>query len=366
MAVGDLIPSGYYAFLNDLKNRIKVAQTTAIFAVNKELIRLYWEIGKSIVIKQKEMGWGKAIVQRVSQDIQNAFPGVSGFSPQNIWYMRSFYLAWTEEVIELQQAVGELDGENLPQVVGEIPWGHNLQLLAKLNDPVIRLWYARQSHVNGWSRAILVHQIQTKLYERQGQVLSNFEDTLPAPHSDLAQQALKDTYILDFITLSPAAREKDLQQALLLHIKSFLLELGRGFALYGENYHLVVSGQDYYLDLLFYHHQLRCFVVIDLKMDEFKPEHAGKMNFYLTAMDAQLKHSDDQPSIGLIICREKNRLVVEYALRDLKKPMGVAEWKVQLTASLPAEYTGSLPSPEEFDADFCSEEENPADASKES
>lgn len=348
----DIIPVGYKELLSDLKTRIRAAQVKAALSVNRELILLYWHIGKSIVERQRTEGWGKAIVVRLASDLQKEFPGVSGFSSQNIWYMRSFYLAWTEEVQKLQQTVGELDRNNIPHAVTEIPWGHNIQLVTKLKDPLQRLFYAQQTIQNGWSRAVLVHQIETDLYGRQGKALTNFPLTLPSPQSDLAQQTLKDPYMFDFLTLKASARERELEKSLLDHIQQFLVELGVGFAFVGRQVHLEVESKDYYLDLLFYHLRLRCFVVIDLKMEEFKPEFAGKTNFYLSAVDAQLRHPDDQPTIGLLLCKEKKRLIVEYALRDLKKPIGVAEWKTRLVKTLPKEFKSSLPSIEELEKEL--------------
>jgi len=344
------LPPGYPALLDELKARIRAVQLKAAVSVNRELIALYWHIGKSIAERQRSEGWGKSVVDRLAHDLQREFPGVSGFSPQNIWYMRAFYLGWTDDVRNLQQPVGELDGRNLPQPAAEIPWGHNIQLITKLKDPAVRLWYARQTLEHGWSRAVLVHQIESDLFRRQGKAVTNFQATLPPPQSDLAQQVLKDPYNFEFLTLAADARERELQQGLLAHLRKFLLELGAGFAFVGEQYHLEVGGEDFYLDLLFYHLRLRCYVVIDLKMEPFKPEFAGKMNFYLSAVDDLLRHEDDQPSIGLILCREKNRLVVEYALRDTRKPIGVSAYRI--TARLPERLRGSLPTVGQLEAEL--------------
>jgi predicted nuclease of restriction endonuclease-like (RecB) superfamily len=349
------LPAGYAELLEGLKDRIRHAQVRAAVAANRELVRLYWDIGRAIVERQRVEGWGRGVVARLSADLQREFPGVGGFSPQNVWYMRAFYLAWTEEVSILQQPVGdldsgnppplaaELDGENLPQPVGEIPWGHNLQLLSKVKNPLERLWYAHKAFQHGWSRAVLVHQVEMDLYGREGRAPTNFDRTLPAPHSDLAQQTLKDPYILDFLTLAEDAGERELEEGLIEHLQTFLLELGRGFAFVKRQYHLEVGGQDYYLDLLFYHVHLRCFVVIELKVEDFKPEFAGKMNFYLSAVDDQLGQGEHNPSIGIILCKSHNRIIVEYALRDTSKPMGVAAYRL-----LPKEMKRSLPSPKEL------------------
>ena len=252
--------------------------------------------------------------------------------------MRSLFLAWTSEAADLQQAVGEVDGENLPQVVGEIPWGHNLQLLSKLNDPVKRLWYAKQTTEHGWSRAVLVHQIESDAFARQARAITNFKRVLPDPQSDLAQQLTKDPYNFDFLNLRAAISERQLENSLINHLRQFLLELGKGFAFVGQQYHMEVDGKDYYLDLLFYHLHLGCYMVIDLKVEEFKPEFAGKMSFYLTAVDKLLPNRADQSAIGLILCKDRSRTIVEYTLRDANKPMGVATY-----TTVPPKLRGELP-----------------------
>ncbi len=239
-----------------------------------------------------------------------------------------------------------------PQPVAEIPWGHNVVLVQQLKDPSERLWYAQQTIANGWSRPMLVQWIESDLYARQGQAVTNFETTLPAPHSDLANQLVKDPYNFDFLTLRTDAAERELEQGLLDHIRKFLLELGAGFAFVGQQVHLEVDGEDFYIDLLFYHLHLRCFIVIDLKARPFKPEFAGKMNFYLSAVDDLLRHPDDKPSIGLILCKSRKRTVAEYALRDLAKPVGVARYVTKLVASLPADLQGSLPTIEQLEAEL--------------
>jgi predicted nuclease of restriction endonuclease-like (RecB) superfamily len=252
----------------------------------------------------------------------------------------------------LTQLVAELDGQNLPQPVAEIPWGHNVWLLEKISNPILRLWYAHKTIEHGWSRAVLTHHIETQLHKREGKAVTNFKRTLPPPQSDLAEQTLKDPYNFDFLTLHSDAHERDLEKGLLDHIQKFLLELGVGFAFVGRQYHMEISGKDYYLDLLFYHLRLRCYVVIDLKMKTFEPEFAGKMNFYLSAVDDQLRHADDRPSIGLLLCKERDHVTVEYALRDLKKPIGVAQWQTKLVESLPKNLKGSLPTVAEIEAEL--------------
>ena len=367
----EALPSNYAQVLSDIKGRIQTARVKAALAVNHELIRLYWDIGAIIVGQQRKEGWGASIVGRLAEDVQRAFPGVSGFSQQNMWYMRAFYIAWTEEFIILQQAVGELDSVNLSQPATELgaqilsqpvreldgknpppgvlilPWGHNIQLVTKIKAPVQRLWYAHQTIEHGWSRAVLVHQIESDLYGRQGKALTNFAATLPAPQSELAQQLVKDPYNFEFLGLGPELAERQLELGLIARLKDFLVELGTGFAFVGQQYHLEVGGEDFYLDLLFYHLHLRCYVVIDLKVEPFKPEFAGKMNFYLAAADDLLRHPDDRPTIGLILCKDRNRVVVEYALRDTKKPMGVTTYR-----TLPRQLQGELPTAKQISAEL--------------
>jgi predicted nuclease of restriction endonuclease-like (RecB) superfamily len=345
-----LLPPDYAELLLDIKTRIRQAQIRATVAVTRELIHLYWDIGREIVQRQDREGWGKAVVHCLADDLQREFPGMGGFSSQNIWYMRAFYLAWTKETVKLQQPVGVLDGKDIPQVVAQIPWGHNLQLIAKLKDPRQRLWYAQKVIQHGWSRAVLVHQIELDLYGREGKAINNFSETLPPVQSDLAQQILKDPYVFDFLTLTDDSRERELHDGLLEHLRDFMLELGVGFSFVGSQYHLEVGDKDYYIDLLFYHLKLRAFVAIDLKVKEFKPEYTGKMNFYLSAIDDRLRHADDRPSIGIILCKVRNKITVEYALRDTHKPIGVSEY--QLTKALPDELKSSLPTVEQLEAEL--------------
>jgi predicted nuclease of restriction endonuclease-like (RecB) superfamily len=314
------------------------------------MIRLYWDIGREIVQRQEREGWGKGIVDRLAADLQRAFPGIEGFSPRNVWRMRAFYLAYTPEVANLTQAASDLDGVSLPQVAAEIPWFHNMVLIEKLKDPGERLWYARKAVQHAWSRATLVHQIELDLYDREGQAINNFPLTLPAPQSDLAQQTLKDPYVFDFMTLAQEARERDLERGLLAHLRDFMLELGVGFAFVGSQYHFEVDGKDYFIDLLFYHLVLRAFAVVDLKVEEFKPEFAGKMSFYLSAVDDLLRHPDDQSSIGIILCKSRSKVTAEYALRDIRKPIGVAEYR--LTDALPQELKPSLPTIEALEKEL--------------
>lgn len=337
----DVIATGYAGLLEGIKERIRRSQLRAAVAANEELIRLYWDVGREIVERQEREGWGKAVVRRLASDLQREFPGVSGFSPQNIWYMRAFYLAWHGCGEKIQQAVGEMAGDDFEPLVRRIPWGQNIILLEKLKSPTQRLWYAQKTIQHGWSRAVLVHQIELDLYGREGRAVTNFSKTLPEPQSDLAHQTLKDPYVFDFLMLADGARERQLERGLLENIRDFMLELGVGFAFVGSQHHLEIGGKDYYIDLLFYHLKLRAFVVVDLKVEEFKPEFAGKMSFYLSAVDDRLRHSQDQLSIGIILCKAKDGVTVEYALRDTRKPIGVSEYR--LTRSLPRELKSSLP-----------------------
>jgi predicted nuclease of restriction endonuclease-like (RecB) superfamily len=319
----------YNDFLKSLKERIRTAQVRAALAVNRELVLLYWQIGQDILIRQQQQGWGTKVIDQLAKDLKHEFPDMKGFSSRNLKYMRAFAEAYPDEPI-------------VQQAVAQIPWGHNVRILDYVKAPAERLWYIQQTIEYGWSRNVLVHHIETKLYQRQGQATTNFEQSLPKPQSDLAQQLLKDPYNFDFLSLGQAAQERDLERALIDNIRSFLLELGVGFAFVGSQYHLEVGGDDFYIDMLFYHLKLRCYVVIDLKMTAFKPDYSGKMNFYISAVDDMLRHSDDLPTIGIILCRGKNKTVAEYALRDINKPMGVSAYHLKdvlpegLEESLPA------------------------------
>ena len=309
---------GYADFLADIKRRIQTAQVRAAFAVSRELMQLYWQIGEGLAARQAQQGWGEGALRQLAADLQLAFPGVTGFSYRNLYRMRAFHAAYPDAATFVTQPVSQ------------IPWGHNIALFQKLKDREQRLWYASQTLEHGWSRAILEMQIESRLYERQGKATTNFARSLPPLQSDLAQSLLKDPYNFDFLTLSGDAHERDVERGLLEQIRSFLLELGTGFAFVGSQYHLEVDGQDYYLDLLFYHLTLRCFVVLDLKAAAFQPEFVGKMNFYLSAVDDMLRHEADAPSIGLLLCRKKQALTVEYALRNVSTPIGVAEFVTDL------------------------------------
>jgi predicted nuclease of restriction endonuclease-like (RecB) superfamily len=327
------LPGVYDSFLQELKDRIRSAQVRAALSVNRELVVLYWSIGRDILTRQKNEGWGTKIIDRLSEDLAKAFPEMRGFRARNLKYMRAFAEAYPDQ-------------EFVQQVVAQLPWGHQVRILDTVKDAKQREWYIRQAVQSGWSRNVLVHQIEGELYDRQGHALTNFDRTLPSPHSELAQQLIKDPYNFDFLTFGPEVLERDLERSLIQHVRDFILELGKGFAFVGNQYHLEIGGQDYFLDLLFYHLRLRCYIAIDLKIEEFKPEFAGKMNFYLSAMDDLLRQPEDQPSLGLILCKERNRLVVEYALRDMSKPMGVAAYR--LTQALPERLQSELPTAEDL------------------
>jgi len=371
------LPADYPLFLESLKSRVQQSQTKAMLSVNRELLQLYWDIGRLIVERQEREGWGKSVVDRLAYDIQMAFPGMGGFSPANVWRMRAFFLAYRQsdailaqpmrelatgekpsnsEDMKLAQAVRVLPAPVLPHATAEIPWGHNITLIEKVKDPVQRLWYAAKALEHGWSRAVLTVQIESGLYQRQGKAVNNFTATLPKPQSELALQSLKDPYLFDFLTLHDDAIERDLEQGLMDHVQKFLLELGAGFAFVGRQVHLTVGEDDFYIDLLFYHLKLRCFVVIDLKMKKFTPSDAGQLNFYLSAVDSLMKHPTDQPTIGLLLCKKRDQMTAEYALRDINKPIGVAEWQTKLVQSLPDSFAGSLPSIEQIEAEFAEEE----------
>lgn len=302
--------------------------------------------------KQDAEGWGAKVIDRLARDLQSEFPGTDGFSRTNLYRMRALYAAYPGTFPVVPQVVGQTDCP-LPEPVMHIPWGHNVILIEKVKDPARRVWYARQAIEHGWSRAVLHLQIESDLFSRQGKAITNFPDTLPLPQSDLALQTFKDPYIFSFLTLETSARERDLEQGLMDHIQKFLLELGVGFSFVGRQYLLEVEGCEYFIDLLFYHLKLRCFVVIDLKMEEFSPEHAGKMNFYLSVVDDLLRQPGDQPSIGLVLCKTKKHLTVEYALRDMGKPIGVSEWRTRLVASLPERLRGSLPTIEDLENELA-------------
>lgn len=326
------LPDSYGTFLSELKKRIAAARIKAALAVNRELVILYWSIGRDLTAKQEREGWGAFVIDRLAKDLKTAFPDYTGFSRRNLFYMRAFSEAYEEPFVQTASAL--------------IPWSHNCLILDKVRDPKEREWYVRQTFEEGWSHNVLAFQIDGKVYQRKGKAQTNFARALPEPQSDLAQQLTKDTYVFDFLGFTDPVKERKLEKALIDNKTGLILELGKGFAFIGRQYHLVIDGKDYYLDLLFYHVKLHCYVVIELKTGEFKPEYAGKMNFYLSAVDDTMRDPEDRPSIGIIMCRLKSKLTVEYALRDYNKPMGIAEYRV--TPDLPKRLETDLPTAEEL------------------
>lgn len=379
-----VLPADYPALLKNLKQRICAAQVRATLSANAELIRLYWDIGRAIDLRQQREGWGAGVIPRLAKDIRNDLPEVKGFSERNIKRMLAFHRAYSDLSTIVPQPAAQLSGASslappsvilpqpvpkppraekvpqpaaqvphgpiLQQLVVQLPWFHHVLLMEKVKDLPTRLWYMQQTVAHGWSRSILAIMIDSRAHERQGRAVTNFDQQLPPPQSDLARQVLKDPYIFDFLTLEEPFHERELETGLLAHVQKFLLELGQGFAFVGRQYHLDVGQDDFYIDLLFYHLRLRCFIVIDLKKGPFKAEYAGKMNFYCNVVDDRLRHPTDQPTIGLILCQNKNRLVAEYALAGVKKAIGVSEY--HLTRALPAQLKSSLPSIEEIEAEL--------------
>lgn len=330
-------PAGYADWLLELKTRIHTAQQRATLAVNRELVMLYWQIGRDILARQAEQGWGAKVIERLAHDLRTAFPEMKGFSPRNLKYMRAFAEAWP-------------DAEFVQEVLAQLPWYHQLALLDKLDSTETRRWYASKAIEHSWSRNILVMQIETRLRERSGTAVTNFEASLPKAQSDLARESIKDPYRFDFLGLTDEVQEREIENALVKHVTEFLLELGAGFAFVGRQVLLDVGGDEFFIDLLFYHLKLRCYVVIELKGGKFKPEHLGQLGFYLTAVDRQIKSEHDNPTIGLLLCKSKNKVVAEYALGDKTQPMGIAEYK--LLESLPAELQTSLPSIEQLESEL--------------
>jgi len=332
-----ILPIGYGEFLETIKKRIREAQLRASLSVNGELIQLYWSIGKSILEKQTKEGWGSKIIDRMATDLAADFPGASGFSVRNLKYMRKFAEVYS-------------DPQFVQTLLAQIPWWHNILLIEKLKEPAERNWYTHQILQNGWSGRALEEAIKSNLYRRKGRAVTNFKACLPDPHSCLANDILKSPYNFGFLTLTNDYVEQELERGLINNLEKLILELGQGFAFIGRQYPIEIAGDDYYLDMLFYHIKLRCFCVVELKTTDFKPEYAGKLNFYLAAVDRQLKHPSDNPSIGMIICRTKNDLKVEYSLERSTMPMGVSEYEVSILDALPKELEGTLPTAAEIEA----------------
>lgn len=382
----------YRELLADIKQRVRLAQHKAVLSANTEMIFMYWDIGCLIAARQEREGWGAGVIPRLAADLKNELPEEKGFSDRNLGHMIRFAREYgTPPILQppaaklptpvsqlaatgsgvaiLQPSAAKLEnpaGPSFPlECLLRLPWFHNVILIQKLKDLPIRLWYARQALEQGWSRETLLARIKDLAHERQGTAVTNFTTTLPEAHASLAQGLLKDPYLFDFLTLEEPFHERELETGLTAHIQKFLLELGRGFAFVGRQYRLEVSGREFYLDLLFYHLHLRCFIVVDLKKGDFKPEYAGKMNFYCSVVDDQLRHPHDAPTLGLILCQTKDRILAEYALRDIHKPIGIADY--ELTRALPRELASSLPSIEAIEAELTRDldsRENPHDPAR--
>lgn len=338
----------YRHWITELKQQFRQAQLKAVVRVNQELLQFYWHLGSEILEKQQQTQWGSGFLSQLSKDLITEFPDVKGFSKRNLELIRQWRSYWDE------MATGETAiAQQLVSQLCQLPWGHNIAITSKSQRHEEALYYVQNTLAHNWSRAVLVHQIESGLWQREGKAISNFEQTLPAVQSDLAQQSLKDPYVFDFLTLTKDYSERDLEQSLIKHITQFLLELGSGFAYMGQQVPITVGERDFYLDLLFYHTRLHCHLVVELKVTDFEPEHAGKLNFYTKAVDEQLRKPGDEPTIGLLLCKSKDRVVVEYALSDISKPIGVSEY--QLTKSLPEDLKPSLPSVEEIEAEFFNE-----------
>lgn len=357
-----IISSEYKEWLKEIKQKFQSSQIKASIQVNSTLLEFYWNLGNEIVEKQKNSTWGSGFLQQLSNDLIAEFPDVKGFSKRNLELVRKWYLFWKQAVSQMEventkQLVSQFDEEKSQQVVAQIlmiPWGHNITIIQKCKTIEEALYYVQNTIKNGISRNVLIHQIETNLNARDGKAITNFEATLPPLQSDLAKEITKDPYNFDFLSLTKGYLEKELENALTDNITKFLLELGSGFAFVGKQYKLIVGGDEFRIDLLFYHIKLKCYVVVELKATEFKPEFAGKLSFYTSAVDGEIKDKNDNPTIGILICKSKNDLVVEYALKDINKPLGISQY--ELTEILPKEYKSSLPSIEEIEAQLENED----------
>ena len=329
----------YATWLADLKQRIQSAQQRAALSVNRELVLLYWQIGKEILERQQTQRWGAKVIEQLAKDLTAAFPEMKGFSRRNLLYMRSFAEEWPNH-------------EFVQQAVAQLPWGQNLLLLTKLKTREEREWYAAKAIENGWSRNVMWHHISTQLLERTGKAVTNFDGRLPKPDSELAHQTLKDPYLFDFLGISEEAKERDIETAMTQHVTRLLMELGEGFAFVGRQVPLEVDGQDFYIDLLFYNYRLHRFLVVELKAGEFKPEHAGQLNFYITLVDERIKSGEDKSTLGLLLCKKQHRVVAEYALRGMTQPIGIAEYRLEL----PADIASCLPTVEQIEAGLADDD----------
>ncbi len=343
----------YQNWVNELKTLIQKTQIKAAIAVNRELLGLYWSIGKSISEKVNNANWGSSVVEELSKDLKTEFPNQKGFSRSNLFSMKKWYEFYSSSNIEI---------EKVQQLVGQIPWGHNVVIISKSKSVEEAIFYTNKTIENNWSRSVLIHQIELGFYERKGKAITNFNNTLPAPHSDLANETLKDPYKFDFLTLQEKAIEKDIEEQLVKHITSFLLELGKGFSFVGRQVPIKIDNQDFYIDLLFYHIKLKCYVVIELKAIEFKAEFAGKMNLYLSAVDDTLKTENENPTIGILLCKSKSKIVAEYALRGITQPIGIAEYEID--KALPKEIKTELPTIEDIELATTKAISNAGDSAK--
>ncbi|MGZ5208958.1 MAG: PDDEXK nuclease domain-containing protein [Sulfuricurvum sp.] len=329
----ELFSSYYKSFLSEIKNRIASSQIKAAIAINEELLRLYWDLGGMILEKQKASSWGDGLLDQISADLKSDFPDMKGFSKRNLELMRQWYRFWSHDDVIAQ--------------LFKIPWGHHIAIITKIKNTDEAVFYLQKTIEHGYSRSVLIHQIENKLYGREGKAIANFSMTLPEHDSDLAHQTLKDPYVFDFLSMLEEYDERELEDSLVAHVTKFLLELGAGFSYIGRQYKLEIVDEEFYIDLLFYHVKLHCYVVVELKTGKFKPEYAGKLSFYISAVDGEIKSEWDNPTIGILICKSKNDTVVEYALNDINKPIGVSEYK--LLKDLPNEFKSSLPTIEEIE-----------------
>lgn len=337
------MPAWYGDLLGSVVGRVEEGRRRAIAAVNHQLVATYWDVGTDILARQDEQGWGARVIDRLAADVRHQLPDLTGFSTRSLKYMRSFAQAWPREAI-------------VQAPLAQLPWYHHIALLEKLDDPARRLWYAAAAIEHGWSRNVMVHQIAGEFHNRQGAAITNFTATLPPGDSDLAQQSTRDPYLFDFVGATDVRREADLQRALVEHVERFLLELGQGFAFVGQQVRLEIGDDEFYADLLFYHLKLRCYVVIELKVGKFDPSFLGQLGMYMAAVDDLMRHPDDKPTIGLLLCKTKNNIVAEYALRGYTAPIGVAEWKTTITAALPRDLESSLPTIEELEAELTDDD----------
>jgi predicted nuclease of restriction endonuclease-like (RecB) superfamily len=376
-----MIDKEYKSWLSDIKLKVRNVQIKAALRVQTELLNFYWELGADIVAKQSHARWGDGLIEQLSKDLMAEFPEIKGFSRSNLMYIKKWYLFYSSATLpiqisqqdvsqlppeqKVQQPVGQIqEAEKSQQIVDQtgqraiphitrIPWGHNIAIITKCKNIDEALYYVQCTLAHNWSRSVLVHQIESGLYKREGKAVSNFALTLPKPQSDLATQTLKDPYVFDFLTMTKDYNERDLENALISHVRQFLMELGAGFAYMGKQIVVQVGEREFFIDLLFYHTKLHCYVVVELKVVDFEPEHTGKLNFYLKAIDSQLRTDCDQPTIGILICKKKDKIVAEYALSDINKPIGVSEY--QLTESIPDTFKGSLPTIEQIEAELGGE-----------